>query len=382
LPKRRRWAVGIVLVLLCTLTSVVVAYYYLMIDQGLQAAENKGLVFHLNQTALPTTFATVPTQLVPGVGGPQTQSGIQVKLNWAYADENRAAWQITVTGLAIPAGAQIDDYICSPWITTAEGVHIDDPGRQVEILKDQPGSPIQITYVAYPHLDPSLYDHLTLNLDLTIGPCGPWWNYQEVYTGPGPTPTPPPLIGNYHLTFRMPVYKGLTTTPNQTVEAGGISMRLENITFTPSYTTALLCYTQPLTPKIPETIEWMFSDVLLQVDEGEAISPDQIQAGSQKDCVEVGFAVASDHPPLRMVITVPELSAYEGDSGTLSPEFQQMAMENLSRQGIRVEFVPSGDRFWQILEKPAGMTEDGVDQAVRDLLVHTIEGPWVFTIRR
>ena len=68
----------IVLISLIVVATVAYAWYRIMIDPGLQNAENKGLVVDYNQTSEPTVFAAVPTQLAQASGPSKTQNGIRI----------------------------------------------------------------------------------------------------------------------------------------------------------------------------------------------------------------------------------------------------------------------------------------------------------------
>ena len=248
----------IVFVALIGVSTIAYAYYRLMIDPGLQTVENAGLVPNLNQTAEATVFATVPTQLAPTAGTSRTLNGITVTLNWAYADENRLALQLSVEGLQLPEGVSTGDFICKLYVSNGQGVSIGSIApADIQTQRDKPGQPIILTYLSNQHIDANRQDHLDLSMDLTVGACGPRWNFGEVSI-PGQetqTPTPPPLIGNYHFNKSVPVQKGLMLTPNQTSVTDGISVRLETITISPSFTSLKICY-QPVNDKQVDLTNW------------------------------------------------------------------------------------------------------------------------------
>lgn len=370
--------------------------FFLFVDPGLQSADNAGLVKHLNQTAVPTVFSQVPTQLVPSGITSQTENGITVTLNWAYADELRVAWQLAITGLNLPQGADPGDYLCNPYLTTDQGIPlIVDSIMDEEVLKDQPGSPRVITYVIYQKIDTAKYDHLDIHLDLTVGPCGNWWNFSQAYLGPGPTPTPVPLIGNYRLSFTVPVNAGKNTDLDQTVAAGGIEMRLENITFTPSYTLARLCYQVPQVAGLMGDLSWMRtgddwtpeSITLTTSRNGTAYNAnyfrivDHQRSTSGELCEDVGFPVSVSTNTPEVTLSVQNLDAYESE-GTLleNAAVQEIVASKLAALGIEVKFDPTGENFWLVIQKPAGMTDNEVSMAIRDQLKHTVEALWKFTI--
>jgi len=298
----------IVLISLIVVATVAYAWYRIMIDPGLQNAENKGLVVDYNQTSEPTVFAAVPTQLAQASGPSKTQNGITVTLNWAYADENRLALQMAVEGFKLPEGAQIGDYICKLYVSNNQGVSIGsiDPA-DVQVLKDKPGQPIILTYVSTQHIDASRHDHLDLSMDLTIGPCGPRWNYGEVYIPDQKTqtPTPPPLIGNYHFNVTVPVYKGLTLTSNQTLISDGVTVRLETITFSPSFTSLHICFDASGDQKF-NFAEW-YPQVSIQAGDKQAMNLNTymgVTVGDTESCDDMGIPVPIDPKlePIRVIV--------------------------------------------------------------------------------
>jgi hypothetical protein len=85
-----------------------------MMDPGLQGVEDAGMITDFERTAEPTVFPTPPWQLSISDGIAQTSNGITVTLNWAYTDESRMAIQLTIYGLEVPEGMDLEELICKP----------------------------------------------------------------------------------------------------------------------------------------------------------------------------------------------------------------------------------------------------------------------------
>jgi hypothetical protein len=396
-PAKQKIKFSYRLIIIAALLVLTTAFaFYLFSDPGLQAADNAGLVKHLHQTALPTVFSQVPDQLVPSGVASQTENGITVTLNWAYADELRVAWQLTITGLALPQGSDPGDTICTPYLKTDQGIPLKvESIMDEQVFNDQPGSPREITYVIYKDIDTNRYDHLDIHLDLTIGPCGDWWNFSQASLVPGPTPTPVPLIGNYHLNFSVPVNAGKKNSVDQSVTAGGIEMRLEDITFTPSYTLARLCYQVPQVASLAGDLSWLHTAdnwtpeliTLTPNKNGNAYNANYFKiVGDQKNesgetCADVGFPVSVDPISSAVVLTVSNLENYESTATILeNKSVQKIIAGRLAVRGIEVKFDPEGDNYWDVLKKPEGMTDDEVNQVIREQLKHTVEALWQFEI--
>jgi len=274
-------------------------------------------------------------------------------------DESRLALQITLSGFSVPKGQNLGDFLCHPYLTNKQGVSLGQSALQ-EVRQAQPGQPYELVYIYYQNVDAAQNDHLDFNLDLTLGPCGPWWNFDHVYTGPGSTPTPPPLIGNYHLAFSLPVNKGVTIQTGQEVTSSQGTMRLEAVTFTPSYTMAELCFRQPASTGG----EWAPEEVTMQVNGADPIPADHsfavqgAEAGTQDGtCLEYGFG-ETVQPGSSLTINVKNLQSFDGlDALLRSADLQQTVAAGLAKEGIVIDFGSAqGSQYWQVVKKPAGMT--------------------------
>ena len=73
-------------------------------------------------------------------------------------------------------------------------------GYEIVPIHDVSGEAIQIIYEY--ETDSGNYDSLTVDMDLTIGPCTDYWNAQESNVIPSVIPE---LVGNYHFSFQVPV---------------------------------------------------------------------------------------------------------------------------------------------------------------------------------
>lgn len=374
----------IILSVLLTGTAVAYAFYRSMVDPGLQAVEDAGLVTHRNQMAKPTIFNTVSATFAATTTTSQTENGVTVKLDWAYADEIRLAMQLTVTGLSIPSGSPVSDFICTPRLINREGAHINNPGMYVNLSSDQPGNPIELTYISYQNLDADEYHELNFEMDIVVGPCSPAWDFQETNV----TPRPVPLIGSYHLSFLVPVYKGIVITPNQTKSANGLWMRLNRIILAPSFIDINVCYQLPEVSFVKDKDSWRITDATINVDGAGPIRsianslPQTDAVNVSEHCEDLGFAVSAAQQPKTMVVTIPKIIAFDSESRFLSSDFQMMVKKEMASQGIEVDFNDTGNEFFRIIDKPSGMTEAQARQMVEELLIHEIEGPWIFLAQR
>ena len=305
------------LISLLAVATVAYAYNRFQLDSGLQAVDKAGLVNHFHQTAQPTLITSLPTQPEIPNGLSQSQNGITVALEWAYADSSRVDFALIVDGLNLPEGAQVGDYVCAPYVYTQEHIALIQPG--IDTFQNQGGiigqsqlrgAPIELTYEYQPSANISAYQKINISLDLTIGPCGPQWSVpNEIdFTGPwtGQTVTPPPLIGNYHLSFQVPISKGILLTPNQTIVHDNVSFRLEALILDPSYTQFQLCY-QILDPEEILDESPRNTTITLQVDNQPPVEPEGLTQGEELDrrgCLSWGAPIPNITLPNRVTIRV------------------------------------------------------------------------------
>jgi len=177
-----------ILILLILISFGVIYGIYMTRLQSAPSQEFTNQNEQYNQTAIPTIFA--PTQY------PST-----VTLNWAYANPNLLRLNLTISGLELVANVDdLENVICNPYINPDEPVSLTLNYREAQI-PSVIGEPIELTYEY--NMDASKYESLMFNLDLTIGSCANYLNFQE--TNVTPSSPLPDLIANYHLSFQVPV---------------------------------------------------------------------------------------------------------------------------------------------------------------------------------
>ena len=138
-----------------------------------------------HQTALATFFA--PSKYAP-----------VVELTSAQADPKKLTIILTVSGLGlIKSSDDFENIVCDPYIKTSEGVPLALTYRYGPI-PSRVEEPLVITYEY--SMDSNKYQSLHIEMDFTIGPCGPYFQESNI------TPYPPiDLIGIYKLSFIVPI---------------------------------------------------------------------------------------------------------------------------------------------------------------------------------
>lgn len=349
----------LLLVALLLMTTAAYAYGAGILDPGLKWAQEHGLLVTLNQPGKPT----------PYVVRPQSLAGVSAKLDWAYADENRIVFQVTLSGLTPPPGHTIPEMICEPSVSSDAQAHIQPYLINSENADYSPGEPLQLTYVAYQHIDALHHPVVKGTFKLILGACN---NMRDQFENK----TPVPFMGNFDMNFKIPVYKGRVISINQKIERAGVEMVLESATLSPSFADFTVCKRSD-----SQEVGWI-DQVTLIVDNGEPQEMREIDYvdNNGQTCVSFGIGGAFDPTPKRMQLTIPRLTGMFPSDKFMDPAYQKAAQATLTQQGIEVEFKAWNDRYWQIIRKPAGMTDDQADQIVQGLLIHTLDGPWVFEV--
>lgn len=192
-PKSK-WIKAIVILLV---GSLIYAVYFTELGKP-ETSESDQQISMYDQTAAPTLF--VKWQQVP-----------TVRLDWAYADQNLLKFSLKIHDL----GTNIDpaDWICNPYITMDKPIPRRLSGYQMRTVYDTLGEFIQATYEY--EINAGGYDSLAIEMDVTIGPCADYLNFQESNVTPEVIPE---LVGNYHLSFQVPI-KSSTPLPSKNTPA-------------------------------------------------------------------------------------------------------------------------------------------------------------------
>lgn len=183
-----KWIKAIVVLLI---TGLFYTVYFT--ELGKPPPQNEPPMTFYNQTAVPTIFA-------------QWSPVPIVELDWAYASQNLLKFAIKIQNLE--ANMNPTDWVCNPYIKTAQPVVLRLSGYQITPIYDISGKVIQLIYEY--EMQANTYDSLTIDMDITIGPCADHWDSQEFGV------TALELVGNYHLSFQAPI-KISTPFPSETL---------------------------------------------------------------------------------------------------------------------------------------------------------------------
>lgn len=183
-------------------------------------------------------------------------------------------------------------------------------------------------------------------------------------------------IGPFVFEFEMPYLPALQLTPEQTVEANGVSITLDSLTVSPSTTIAHFCF------NLPTPGDWMPIVSLRAgaVDVGTASWAMDVTSTPEDTirCGTTGFYAPYQLEPTTFTFTVSELQT----SASFTPERADRFKAILAEQGIEVEILEaSGEGFnYNLVNQPDGDVGMAIYHAMTEAFNDHHVGPWLFTV--
>jgi hypothetical protein len=254
-------------------------------DSGLKAVAQVGL---LQQLSIPAQATLTAQGTLP----------VSVMLDWAYADKNRLALGWTINGLSAKKDANLADYICDPYFAKKDGIEFGKYGvlRYIRPESGEFGGPIHLMYIYYQDVAAEKAGTMDFTVDLTIGDCRTAKTGVDSALNPDVKTTPIPMIGNYQVSFKLPVHDGISVHPDQVVKSNEITARLASIAASPSYMIARICFsTDEMKQKLGnwQDAGWNI-DAMSQINSGDWVESNfnYPTLTSSEQCTDLGFGVS------------------------------------------------------------------------------------------
>ncbi len=323
-------------------------------DPGLDHVQELGLLQPLNLT--------------------ESHDNMTITLTEGYADANRiAVWMTIETDeqpILLPTIMPILSYANGDFLNA--GLHP---------MPLDTTDPHRLKLVVSFDLVDVLPDDQPVDLRLTVNVGGmPMPVIPEGVT-PEPGPIPPeymidvPALPPFVFTFQLDVQQALILTPQQTAEANGLGVTLDQITLAPSEITLRLCFDLPdggdWQPKVSVQVDGVAGNLM-----GYRLTQLPNPAETRR-CADYDIALGVTPESRQLEVTVDRLQT----SASFTPESMARAQERLAAQGITVEFeVGQGGFNWKIISAPDDMDEPAIGLLVWDALSEQYAGPWSFTV--
>lgn len=389
------------------ITNLAILFFLLLASCQKQPSEKME-----NSTQESVNIATVtpaPTQQTSSIIGKQTVNGMTITIDWVLADAKRVSFGYTIEGL--PDIPEATDLFGNIQLTEKSGVgELGWNGdSKIERAKNSHGTLVGSwsSVFAVPFTQPKG----NFGLDIILGDDKEMYDTNfTIASFPFPvnaTPYPPNVfppklpdhkVGNFHFDFETEIFPLLSLTPNQSVTANQINMRLEKLEITASFTAATLCYSKPspsdwgvsrTTLKVgnQETLNNSYS-LVFDSDYGgyQGVPPQpkdfpQIQEGR---CVQLEFLSGHGNKSGLVTLIIPRLEQSMPES---IPDTElAVAREKLLSQGIDMDwkvetFSGGGGGAGPVYNKlPDGMTQAEAYQRFIEALGYIHQGAWEFTV--
>jgi hypothetical protein len=155
----------------------------------------------LQKSANPTAHnQAIPQTALATIFAPKEYSPV-VTLKSAQASSNTLKFTLAISGLELVKNSDdFDNIICEPHLKTNPPVQWVTKGYENQI-PEKAGDPILVTYKYEYSIETEKYQNLSVEMTLTIGPCG-LSGFQESNATPYPRVD---LIANYKLAFTVPI---------------------------------------------------------------------------------------------------------------------------------------------------------------------------------
>lgn len=327
----------------------------------------------------------------------QTIGDVTMTLDWVYADTQQFAVQFSIQNAppealaaGMPSGFVLSDQQgyrfsyssgytspgAAPDSTTmnlryyTQAIH-ETPDGQWTVENDYFGA---------------VYDSLPETLDLTFE--ARLEGGETLVIPPDHTPEPnedyskfmQPVepVGTFTFDVRVPLYAETRLAPQQSVEAAGLTLTLEEVALTPSKLSARLCY------ELPDARDWRPAATLDIAGRpgyltNMGVSDMNQFENTERRCQNLAFDTFRENGanPLTLTVSRLEVSLTEG------PQDWERIRDILAEEGIEIEVLYSPD------QQGIGLNTDNVPEDVdlqaailraREQLGDVVSGPWVFTV--
>lgn len=376
-PKPRRikplGRLLLVAVLVLLVSAGAYAVYQSTLERGIEGAKGAQVTTPLNLS--------------------QTIDGVTVTLKWAYADGSQLAMEYET----IITDAEGKVYY--PRSDTPITMRIlDETGRVVNKHPNRFDASTQSEPVLMAFDFPrwlKLDGSKTFTVEIAFNERPKVWTFLDSFLGrqdtyfsssfgsrqlrPESTPEVEPLavpedgVGTFKFTFTLPVTPTIVLEPMQTVTVQGIPITLEYVAFTPTRTTARVCF--DYTPEFKQL--WYQAKLEMDVD-GVPVyfggsSGFGVNGNKNRHCNERDFDVFFETYPEKLDIYVEALEFSSASSPELFLEVERI----LGEEYFDVELDEDGN----VISYRYGNPSDPEYQAALVAAGYRIEGPWTFDVK-
>lgn len=341
----------------------------------------------------PIVAQLVAADLVTPINHTATVNGVDVQINWVYADVTQVIVSLTMQNVdisatpsdAVPAKERLR-------VATPDGGEFSQRGAYADETTFTPDNLMNLTVVTqfYPQvLTPTpqgaepfdmtgdyfaaLGSDLPETIDLTI--------LLDIDRNVGPDDWVFPMPGEpaeFTLPVTINLHSGITAAPQQSVTVGDLAVTLEQLTIAPSQTSLDVCW------DLPDGGDWQPVPILHLNGVAASLSGMGLtQRPSLADvarCSRLSFAAFHDGGPVTVELEIPALRQSTPDTRKF---WEAVADELAAQHGIVLNVIMSEGRYYEMVSFPDTMTEGEANDLlwqVAQTLLPRVDGPWIFTV--
>jgi hypothetical protein len=323
---------------------------------------------------------------------------IEVSVEWAYLDADRATVQYTLKGVSEEPRGNLR-WTCpirKTILVDSQDRKLGANGTQVQCLRSGPGT-YRVIQDFFQHLpgtldtETELSLRVVVDLDANVLTDGTVGGLNSVGSAPrsvlDDVDSSADRPQQTHL-LKVPVtpHANLVITQPQLVERNGLKAELRRLEIMPAITRAVICMDLPdaddwhLDINLSQggTQDFDYSSIVLNSD-NPAMSADSHRCW--RFTFPFAYQSGASSPPL--LIHIPRLVVSPDESAWVESTVCERARQRLVDQasGIDIRCETSNKRTdFKIIKAPEGMSQEAAGRLVRDAYSRILEGPWEFTI--
>lgn len=339
----------------------------------------------------PVMDAARQAGLITEIGVSKTIGNATVTVDWAYADT-----QNLVVGYTLKTTTDVKlDQLLSPYNSPNL---IDDKGAMFSYSSSQPNKgnqPNETSVIVnyYPQAVKAIKgtdnfdilndyfnpvpDKINLTFSLTLGDIQP-----SEGGAPLPKGSPKPAdyiepIGPFNFDFTLPVYPPVIIKQAQTIQVKGLSMTLQQVTVTPTKTTAMICF------KLPDSQDWIAEGTVNMGDNkgylagGGLIDGKVAPSKGANRCSNLMFNVFHSTKPSALTVNIDHVATSMGEG----PDDWNKIKGELAKHNIKIDVISASHSLdVKVLSVPEGVDYDQAVIEAREALGNWLQGPWTFKV--
>jgi hypothetical protein len=343
---------------------------------------------HAQDDSNPIVTQLVAAGLVTPIDVDATINGVDVTINWVYADANQVIVTLTMRNLDysnVPADTLPAKEIVR--VATSDGGEFSYQSAYATFADTPKGlANLTVTTQFYPQVfkvsteEPEIIDDYFATLGPNMPTTVDLQLMVDIATNVGPqdySMIPPGEPAELTLPVTVTLHPGITLTPQTTVTASDLDVTLQQLTITPSQTSFEVCY------DLPDGGDWQPVTALSINDQaallfGSGLTERPTPQDTSR-CSRLSYGAFYDGSPVTVTVTVEALRT----SMPETRDYWESVRDELATHEVVINVLMSGGRYYEMVSFPDTMSEMEANNLlwqVAQNLLPRIDGPWTFIL--